>query len=228
MSWLHRVLGKDGSSQLGVESTHFAARVSGRPMQIGTRGAYSIGLYSGVLPAGLGANSEIMQFRWADVSRKCLIRSIAVSAAVSTTAFIAGVPLTLEARVARSWSGQGTGGSGVTFGVNDCKKRTDFATSLLASGDVRIATTAALGAGTKTLDGQAFGIVTSQPGTAIATIIPYTLIWQRNTHDEYPQLFEQSEGFVIRSVEVPGTGTWKATVQVEWIELDPLEVEGWT
>ena len=230
MSWLHRLLGKDGATQLAVDPKHFAARMSGRPMELGARGAYGAGFITGILPAGLGANSEIFQFRWVDTTRVALIRSVSVSAAVSTTAFVAGVPPQLEMRIARSWSGQGTLGTGITFGANDAKKRTSFATTLLASGDVRIATTAALGAGTKTLDGTPLAIVVGNTAVATATtqiIPPGTIFWQRNTHDEYPQLLGQNEGFVIRSVAVPGTGTWTATVSVEWAELDPALVDGW-
>lgn len=232
MSWLHRVLGKDGTTQLGVEPKHFAARVSGRPAELGSRGAYGIGLVTGVLPAGLAANSEIMQFRVVHATRFVVVRSVIVSAAVSTTAFVAGVPPTLELRIARGWSAQGTGGTGITFGANDSKKRTDFATTFLGSGDVRIATTAALGAGTKTLDGTAISAVVGNTGGATVTtqvIPPGTYLWQRNTHDEYPLLLENNEGFVVRAVQVPGTGTWTATVSVEWAEIDPADagVDGW-
>jgi hypothetical protein len=55
---------------------------------------------------------------------------------------------------------------------------------------------------------------------------PATPIWQRNTADEYPVLYEQNEGFVIRAT-VPATGTWTFEVQVEWAEVDPAEVDGW-
>jgi hypothetical protein len=228
VSWLHRVLGKDGTTQLAVEATHFAARVSGRPMELGTRGAYSAAFYTGVLPAALAANSEIFQFRFVHATLFALLRSLRVSAAVSTTAFAAGVPISLEARVARAWTGQGTLGTGITFGSNDAKKRTDFATTVLGSGDVRIATTAALGAGTKTLDGVPLGQVCAQVGTSITTIIaPGTILWQRDSMDEYPFLLENQEGVVVRSVEVPATGTWKAAVHLEWSEIDPAAVDGW-
>lgn len=231
MSWLHRILGKDGSSQLVVDPKHFAARVSQRPMELGARGAYSIGLVTGILPAALGANSEIMQFRWVDSTRVAIIRSVRVSAAISTTAFVAGVPPTIELRAARAWSAQGTGGTGITFGANDAKKRTDFATTLVAAGDVRIATTAALGAGTKTLDGTAIASAIGNTAAATATtqiIPPDTKLWERLTGDEYPLVLESNEGFVVRSVQVPGTGTWTAAICVEWSEIDTALVEGWT
>lgn len=205
-----------------VESVTNALRTTERPQGNGARGAYQAAFYTGVLPAALGANSEIFQFRFVSAGGLvCLLRSLRVSAAVSTTAFAAGVPIALEARWARTWTIQGTGGTGITFGTNDAKRRTDFNTSILASGDVRIATTAALGTGFKTLDGVPFAHVIGQVGTAITTIIPNTLLFDRDAGNKYPHLFETQEGFVIRSVEVPATGTWKACVTVEWEEVDP-------
>lgn len=227
MNWLFKLLGKDGSSQQIVDPVHFAARVSSYPMHVGARGAYSASFYTGVIAAGLGANSELFQFRFVHASLFALLRSVKVSAAVSTTAFAAGVPITLEGRIARSWTAVGTGGTGITWGTNDGKKRTDFATTALGANDVRIATTAALGAGTKTLDGVPFGTVTGQVGTSVATIIQNAMLWQRGTADEWPYVFENQEGFVVRAVEVPGTGTWKAAVHVEWEEVDPSVIEGW-
>lgn len=231
MGILQKLLGKDGSTQLGVDSKHFAARVSGRPQEVGTKGAYALGCTTGVIAAALGANSEIFQFRWTSTNF-CLLRSIQVSATVSTTFFAAGVPVQLEGRVARTWSADGTGGTALVFSTaNTNKKRTDFALSSLSDTGVRVSTTAALGAGTKTLDTNAFANIAA-PGPITASlngqiIAPGTLLWQRNTHDEYPFLFEQNEGFVIRSVAVPATGTWTAAFIIEWAELDPAAVEGW-
>lgn len=230
-SWLTKILGDDGTTQLIVDPTHKTARISGRPMELGARGAYCAAFATGVLPAALGANSEIFQFRFVHASFRCLLRSVRVSSAISTTAFVAGVPPQLEMRIARNWTVAGTGGTGITWGTDDGKKRTDFASTVLVANDVRIATTAALGAGTKTLDGFAHQIL--QGNTAVATsntqiIPPGTVMWTRDTAEEYPYIFENQEGFVIRSVEVPGTGTWKASINVEWAEIDPTAVTGWT
>lgn len=203
-----------------------AVRTTERPQTVGARGAYQAAFYTGLLPAALGANSEIFQFRFVSAGGLvCLLRSIRFSAAVSTTAFAAGVPIAIEGRWARSWTVQGTGGTGITFGTNDGKKRTDHAQTILGAGDVRIATTAALGAGTKTLDGVSFCHVVGQVGTGILTIIPDTILFWRPAGNTYPHLFETQEGFVIRSVEVPATGTWKACVAIEWDEVDPTALQ---
>ena len=212
-----------------VDGLQQALRVAVRPQDHGARGAYHAAFYTGAIAAGLAANSELFQFRFiSGGGLLALLRSIEVSAAVSTTAFAAGVPITLEARAARSWSVQGTGGSGITFGANDAKKRVTMATTILGAGDVRIATTGALGVGTKTLDGQAFGVVAGQVGTAISTIIPWTRLWYREDDSEYPLVLSNQEGFVIRAVEVPATGVWKLAVQIDWEEVDPAAIPGWS
>lgn len=234
MSWLHRTLGKDGSTQWSVDAYNSGGRVSVRPMPLGARGGYSMAFITGILPAALGANSEIFQFRWVDASgRIVLLRRVGFSACVSTTFFAAGVPVQIEARDARAWTAQGTLGTGITFAANDQKKRTNFGATLLAANDVRIATTAALGVGTKTLDGNAFATLVA-PGPITASlngqiVAPGTTLWQPNSEGEYPRVYANQEGFVVRSVAVPATGTWTATVTVDWDEIDPAvaATDGW-
>lgn len=211
-----------------VESTHRAYRASGRPMELGTRGAYTLGQMTGVLAAA--TTGEIFQMRWVDSTRFMLLRSVVISGAVSTTAFVAGVPMQLGLRVARSWSADGTGGTPIVFSTaNTNKKRTDFPLSLFSDTGVRIATTTGLGAGTKTLDTNRFGLALGGSGVATGNtyVIPPTIMWQRNTSDEYPFLFEQNEGFIVEIIAAPGTGTWSAAIQVEWAEIDPTVVTGW-
>jgi|SRR6185295_8049339 len=232
MSWLHKVLGKDGATQLGVDPKHFAARVAGRPMELGARGAYSLGVVSGVMAAGLGANSEIFQMRWVDATRVMLLRSIILSAARGGTAFTAG-SIEFNGTMARGWTADGGAGAAVVFSTaNTNKKRTDFPLSLFSDTGVRVSTTTNLTAGTKTLDTNRFSSITSFISSVATTaseqfiVPPGTYLWQRNTPDEYPLLFEQNEGFVIRAT-VPATGTWQFSVNVEWAEIDPSLVDGW-
>jgi len=211
-----------------VESTHRAVRITARPMDLGARGAYALAQNTGIIAAA--TTGEIFQFRWIDATRVCLLRSVAVSWAVSTTAYIAGVPPTIGIKMARSWSADGTGGTAIVFSTaNTNKKRTDFPLSLLSDTGVRIATTAALGAGTKTADTNyaAMAMGAAAAATGATVVIPYTVLWQRNTHDEYPLLFEQNEGFTVNIVEQAGTGTSKIAVQIEWAEIDPAAITGW-
>lgn len=204
-------------------ATFRSQRVTPRPVDHGSLGAYAYGGFSGILPAALGANSEIFQFRWVDATRFAVIRKVRIAAAVTTTFFAAGVPVQIDLVKATSWSAQGTGGTGVAPAAL-LKRRTSMGSSLVASGDMRIATTAALGAGTKTLETVSLStILAGGPITASLNgtiIVPGTILWQAEVGDgEHPLVLAQNEGFVIRSVAVPATGTWQVSVNIDWAEV---------
>lgn len=207
-----------------VDGTAFRAlRTTNRPVDHGALGAYAYGGFTGVLPAALAANSEIFQFRWTHATNLAVIRKIRIAASVSTTFFAAGVPVQIDLVKSTAWSGQGTGGTAVSPAAL-LKRRTSMGSSLVASGDIRIATTAALGAGTKTLETLALSsLVAAGPITASlnGTIIEAgTILWQAEVADqEHPLVLVQNEGFSIRSVAVPATGTWQCAITVDWSEL---------
>jgi hypothetical protein len=209
---------------LTVDPGTKAARVTPKPTEYGALGHYKWGGITGVLPAALAANSEIFQFRWANASNLALITKVRISACVSTTFFAAGVPVQIDLRKANSWTVAGTGGPGVTP-AGDLKARTSgMGNTLLVAGDMRIATTAALGTGTKTLESNSMATLVA-PGPLTASlngqiIAPGTTLWEPDTGDgEHPLLLGTNEGFVIRSVAVPATGTWMAAIYINWTEL---------
>lgn len=204
-----------------VDGTDFRAlRITPRPTDFGVYGHYSWAGFTGILPAALAGNSEIFQFRWADATRLAIIEKVVISACVTTTFFVAGVPVQIDMIKSTSWSAQGTGGTSVTMGTNG-KERTSMGSSLVQAGDMRIATTAALGAGTKTFDGYEIGaLAATGPTAAPSTIVPpFTTLYEANEGEgQHPLVLVQNEGFSVRSVAVPATGTWQATVQVRWAE----------
>jgi hypothetical protein len=171
----------------------------------------------------LAANSEIFQFRWTDATRLAVIRKIRFSAAVSTTFFAAGVPMQIDVVKSTAWSAQGTGGTGVTPAAL-MKRRSNMSNTLLGAGDLRIATTAALGAGTKTLETVSLSnLVAACPITASLNgqiVAGGTILWQAEIGDgEHPLVLAQNEGFSIRCAAVPATGTWTAGIGVDWAEV---------
>ena len=197
-----------------------------RPVDPGSHGAYSVGQTSGIIAAGLAADSEVFQFRWANSGINAVIQSITVSAAVSTTYFAAGVPLTLALYRVSAWTAAGTGGTALTPAALG-KKRSSFASTVLASGDCRIASTGALGAGTKTIEGNALHYVSS--GAPITSSLsgqffaPNTSMLPTQIGDgDYPLILGAQatayEGFVITVPTAPGTGTWSLAVNVQWTE----------
>ena len=60
-------------------STFRALRITPRPVDYGAFGIYSYGGSSGILPAALGGNSEIFQFRWVDDMGSSLLRDTRIT-----------------------------------------------------------------------------------------------------------------------------------------------------
>lgn len=214
----------NGGTVAEVDGTAFRAqRVAARPVDHGALGAYSYGGFTGILPAALAANSEIFQFRWTDATRLCVINEVKIAAAVSTTMFAAGVPVQVDLVRATVWTAAGSGGTRVTPAAL-LKKRTSMGASLIAASDIGISTTAALTAGTKTLDTYALAnLLAGGPitGSLDGTIFPPgTMLFRGEVGDgQHPLVLAQNEGFVIRSVAVPATGTWTAAISIDWTEV---------
>jgi hypothetical protein len=198
-------------------SNYRAMRATLRPIDAGALGAYRMSLLSGTMAAGLAANSEVFHFRWSDATRLCVVTSVLWDGlSGSATAFTAGFGK-VDLLVARSWTADGSGGSAATLSGNNQKQRTSMGATLL--GAARISSTAALTAGTKTLDSQAMGQYSAAFGTATSTQwIPQVDLFHADPGGESPLIFAQNEGFVIRAT-VPATGTWQFGVTVCWTEV---------
>lgn len=208
---------------VGAEAAS-AAHVQLKPVDAGALGHYAVSVQTGAIAAGASANSEIFQMRWSDASRLCVVTKVLLTGVRATTAFAAGA-IDFKATVARSFTANGTGGTALTLTGDQAQLRTSFGTSLM--GDMRVATTAALGAGTKTLDTQDLGIITthSSAGWQSATPIigqifqPTIELWKPDlSAGEHPLVLAQNEGLVVRAT-VPGTGVWNASITVQWAEV---------
>jgi len=201
-----------------VDGTNYrAVRATLRPIDYGSFGSYRMAQLSGTMAAGLAANSEIFQFRWADATRLCIVTSVIFDGlSGSSTAFTAGLGK-VDMLVARSWTADGSGGTAATITGNNAKQRSSMGTTLL--GASRIASTAALTAGTKTLDTQAIGQYSTTFGTvANVQAIPQCDLFHIDPGGESPLILAQNEGFVVRAT-VPATGTWQFGVTVCWTEV---------
>jgi len=220
-----QVQGNSGSVA-EVDGTVFRAmRMTPRPIDYSTFGHYKVSTVTGSMAAGLTANSEILQFRWTDATRKAVITKVTLDGMLASTAFVAGQILLTMTR-ATSFSAAGTGGGTLTLGTSN-KQRTTMGGSLV--GEIRVATTAALTAGTKTLDanpiGQVnthsaqFGIATPVIGAVGPACGPGVDIFTPDTGaGEHPLVLDTNEGFAIRAT-VPGTGVWVLGMTVRWAEV---------
>ena len=126
-----------------------------------------------------------------------------------------------------------SGGGAVSVADPQLQLRAATMGASLFSTGFRLATTAALGAGTKTLDtlplGACFGNVGSTPAIA-EYFIPkgggasgtggagVTLMNPDAGNGEHPLVLAANEGISIRGT-VPATGTWIATFLVKWAEV---------
>lgn len=207
----------NGGTIAEVDGTGFRAmRVVKRPMDYGALGSYSVTGRTGVMAAGLVANSEIFQLRWTDATRLCAITSVHCSGGGSIVAFAAGVT-NMELLVARSWTVAGSGGTAIALTTNNQKLRSSMGTSLV--NDMRVASTAALTAGTKTLDAQPIGSLTSSVTVTAGTPLwPAAHLYEINENDGHPIILAANEGIVVRAT-VPATGTWTASIDVTWMEM---------
>jgi hypothetical protein len=215
----------NGGTVIEADGASFRAlRVANRPLDVASLGHYRLSMASGTIAAALAANAELFQFRWTDATRLCVIHKVLISAGANAAATAAGL-VTLEMALARSWSGAGTGGTAATITGNNQKVRSSMGTTLL--GEARCASTAALGAGTKTLDTQGVGNVTTGIGTgaitvsADLTLIPKTDLLEMDANEPHPVVLAQNEGFVIRNGATawPATMTWGFGLTVVWAEI---------
>jgi hypothetical protein len=205
-------------------STFRALRTTGRPLDYGSLGFYRLSMTSGTMAAALGANAEIFQFRWPDATRFAVVTRIAISAGANVAATAAGL-IVYRVTAARAWTAAGSGGTRAGLTGNNQKLRTSMGTSLV--NDAGISTTAALTAGTKTLDSQDLGAISVGIGTGAITtdlnlsIIPLTELLNIDASNDHPLVLAQNEGFVIRTGAnaFPAAMTWSFSVNVSWAEV---------
>lgn len=194
---------------------------------VGSYEGYSFSLAgaSGQMAAGLAANSPVFSFRNASAVRKVRILAVNVNAAVGATGFTAGAAL-LSMVIARAFTVSDSGGtalSGGAAGNNNNKLRTSQPSGLVLTttgGDIRIASTATLTPGTRTLDANASGNIVAPAGAAGTGMIQDTPLYSDyTTLYGLPLVLGQNEGFVINAT-VPATGTWQFGIRVLYAEID--------
>lgn len=228
------LVGAGGST---VEAGAFAAKglhVVSKPQDHGALGHYRAVLTTGTIGAGAGALSEVVQMRWVDATRVCVVFGVNVLEFYNVaTAWTAGRFLFDVVR-STAWTVDGTGGGAVAVTDPQLQMRSATMGASLFSTGFRLATTAALGAGTKVLDtlplGATYGRVDAvavkhhiPQSNVVTTASPAAglgieLLSIDLATGEHPLVLAQNEGISIRAT-VPATGTWAAAFLVKWAEL---------
>lgn len=219
--------GVTGSVEAQVDRTHGALRTSLRPAEVGVLGSYAQSFNSGVMAAGLAAGAPIFTMRWTSQQVWALVKRVRLTADTDGTAFAQGSTI-FDLIRATGFTVQDTAGVALTMAGKSGAKSTRYAPSQIqiaasATGNFAIANTATLTAGTRTLDSNPLHIIVGGAGANPSISLVGTtggLLIDPTETARQPLELQNNEGFVIRAT-VPGTGTWKFGVEVEWDEIDP-------
>lgn len=204
-----QVQGNGGTVQ-EVDSTFRAARVTIRPQEVINWNslAGTSGLLTGVVAAG-----PVFSFRNTGAN-PIIIRRVSIGF-YTTTAFTAAQGLAYQLIKANSFTVSDSGGTSLyTAGAN--KHRNSF-TNISSAPDIRISTTGALTAGTRTLEAQPLAAVCGS-STAVGTGLSTVNLFAHDTGD-YPLVLAQNEGFIIANGFAMGAaGVINLQVGVEFAE----------
>lgn len=200
-------------TQAEVDAPSRAQRVTQRPMP--ALAWNSIGAMTGLLTA-VAANGCIFSFR--NISANLiLVRQVSVGF-MTTSAFTAAQALDYGLFVARAFTTNDGAGTEITQLGNNCKHRTSLSTP--TSIHCRISTTAALTAGSRTLDTNALGVI----GGGSAGLATGLQLQRGNLFDhiadDMPLVLAQNEGLAINNLTLMGAaGAVRAYVNFEYAEI---------
>lgn len=230
-----------GGTQLQIDPTHLAARVSLRPLDLNLGGVslsapfvggfYRSAAKSGALTtvaAGTATAGTVWSFRWTAADVACHILWVKWYW-ITTTAF--GSPQLVDHAlyVARGWSVADTGGTNAgPVLATDQKKRTAFVSeSLLGStSSVQVGTTGALtvsAATNRTLDSQPIKYGGSWSGAIGASYVSDDYATKMTPVDETPVVLTFNEGLVLNNMTLMGaTGVISLYVEIAWAEIPQI------
>jgi hypothetical protein len=220
--------------ELAVDRLRNALRVSPAPLDHSDPGGNLLGHYRTNLITGatvsIASNGALASMRWSGPLPPVAV-ILRISAMPEVTAAItAATPLDLECIFARSFSVSDTGGTATV------PSRMRSSMNLSSMADMRVATTTALTAGTRTLDSVGFGYaswaslvaITRDPATPTNQTAVAIGAGEQTMKDLYkwdvqgshPPVLGVNDGIVIRqSIAGPVTGAIRWTIVVEHCEV---------
>lgn len=205
------IQGGTTNALVDVDTGFKAQRVSLRPPEVINWN--SIAGSSGAL-TGVAAAGAVFSFRNTGANL-LMVRRVQLDFGV-TTAFTTAQALAYSMFLASGFSASDTGGTALyTAGQN---KHRSGMTNITSAPDIRVASTAALGAGTRTLNTAAMGAVVGA-ATAVGAAMSPALLFSHDASD-YPLLIAQNEGFVITNdIAMGSTGVIRLQATVEFAEV---------
>jgi hypothetical protein len=186
---------------------------------------YRAAMFTGTIGAALAAGSELFQFRFVTGSKtKCLVHSVKFCGAGIVAVATALGPIGWHMTPARAWTVAGSGGTRFTNSGDNMQLEHSIANSQCS--DIGVATTGALTAGTKTLDGMSMGMTITSVLTGAATVQQTSILanpdflFRSDENGGMPLVLENNEGFVIRTTHAgPTSLTYVAGFAVSWTEV---------
>ena len=163
------------------------------------------------LAAATASAGFVGAMRWSNTTLRARITSIEAGLIV-TTGFTAGQLVGYDIVIGRSYSVSSSGGTALTLTGDNTQLRASATAEATRVADARIATTAALTAGTVTPDAQALGLdlvfaATTTQGGRLQKFYDFT------SSELGGQILETNEGPIVRNLIELGAG---GTVQFWW------------
>jgi hypothetical protein len=187
-------------------------------------GHYGICVNTGLLAAALTAGVPVFAFRFAPsvTGRYRAVLKRLYMQGMTRTAYTTAQAIGFRAFKARSYTASDSGGTDVKPATGDGKRQNGYPDTKAA--DIRVATTAKITAGTRTVEATPFAAMEYWAGAIGAgPIVPHEYIMGPQS---VPQVFYDNEGFVIHNEILMGA----VGVTQLWLELDWTEEEigDWT
>lgn len=213
--------GVSASDIATIDVRNKALRVSNRPAVSNSLGSYAKSMNSSLMAAALAANANVWSFRYTGANL-CVVTKVVFDGLGVITALTAGQAVGFGLFAARAFTISDSTGTAGTFSGNNSKLKTNFGTTGI--GDVRISATAALTAGTRTLDTDPMGGVWA--GLAAAgSSIPESALFD-SYGIEHGLVLANNEGLVLQNrVLWPVAGTFTFGVTIHWAEFTQAEWE---
>lgn len=217
--------GSNSGIEAQVDASHKAIRVTSRPIehQVGPDGLngghYSIAGITGTIAAGIADLSQVFQILWLSEAKIFILKRLTVQCATLAGFAATSLGAPLEFILGHGATANGSGGATLTPTSVSNKMRTGMATSSFrTAGEIRIATTGALGAATnQTLEGNP---ISNCMGASNQTLVQTTQmdLWRQVDNGTHPIILQSGDTGVIRVKTPAGTGTWSMAVWMEWVE----------
>jgi hypothetical protein len=172
---------------------------------------------------------EIFTLRWPSSAASLYLRRLRVRYRMTTAMTVAAQEMGAGLWLAHAYTVNGTNGTAIDLGTTIADTGEFLSTnsnSLLTAGCCRAADTAAITAGTRTLDAYPIGLVSAQV-SGIGDTVPdtsgdYATLFDGTAPGAQPIQFNQNQGFSVCNTVLMGTtGVGRWDIEMEWDEGVP-------